>query len=157
MKDQVYSAVMEDAPGIVKAGTTTSIFFLVNDPGLVQRSGWPASNDFDLVMQGSTESNAEGLTFSQPPGDYLPTATTIEQAGRDPDPPFAPGQGTDQPLNPAPSPAKHASPKKVAKQSEAGKKADPNPRKAQKRVSPRRRSRPPKSCLAGFKVAALPH
>jgi hypothetical protein len=148
-KDQVYSAVMEDASGIVKAGTTTSIFFLVNDPRLLQSSGWPASNDFDLVLQRSTESNAEGLTFSQPPGDYLPTATTIQQAGRDPDPPFAPGQGTDQPLNPAPSPAKHASPKKVAKQLASGKKADSKPEKSPKE-SVAKTQKPPAKRLFGW-------
>jgi hypothetical protein len=131
VKGQAYSAVMEDAPGIVKAGTTTSIFFLVNDPGLVQRSGWAAGNDFDLVIQRSTEPNDERLTFSQPPGDYLPTAATIEQAGRVPDPPLAPGQGTDQPLNPA-APAKHAGPRKVARQSEVGSKADSKPEKSPK-------------------------
>ena len=149
VKDQVYSAVMKDAPGIVRAGTTTSIFLLVNDPGLVQRSGWAASNDFDLVIQRSTESNAEGLTFSQPPGDYLPTATNIQEAGRDPDPPFAPRQGTDQPLNPAPSPAKHASPKKVAKQSEVGKKADPKPEKTPKE-SVAKTQKPPAKRLFGW-------
>ena len=149
VKDQVYSAVMEDASGIVKAGTTASIFFLVNDPELVQRSGWAASNDFDLVIQRSTESNAEGLTFSQPPGDYLPTATNIQEAGRDPDPPFAPRQGTDQPLNPAPSPAKHASPKKVAKQSEVGRKADPKPEKSPKE-NVAKTQKPPAKRLFGW-------
>jgi len=125
VKDHVYSASMEDAPGIVKAGASTSIFLLVNDPGLAQRTGW-AGNDFDLIMQSETESNSQELAFSQPPGDYLPTATTIERAGRDPEPPLASGQGTDQPLNPAPSLAKHASPNKVAK------KSDPKPEKGAK-------------------------
>jgi hypothetical protein len=125
VKDHVYSASMEDAPGIVKAGMSTSIFFLVNDPGLAQPIGW-AGNDFDLIMQPGTESNSQELAFSQPPGDYLPTATTIQRAGRDPEPPLAPGQGTEQPLNPAPSPAKHANPKKVAK------KSDPKPEKGAK-------------------------
>jgi hypothetical protein len=122
---------MEDAPGIVKAGTSTSIFFLVNSPGLAQRTGW-ASNDFDLVMQPGTESDSQELAFNQPPGDYLPTATTIKEAGRDPDPPLAPGQGMDQPLNPAPLSTKHVSPKKVAKKSEVVKKSESRPEKSAK-------------------------
>jgi len=131
VKDHVYGVSMADAPGIVKAGTRTSIFFLVNSPGFAQRADW-ASNDFEVIMQPGTESNSQELAFSQPPGDFLPTATTIKEAGRDPEPPLAPGQGTDQPLNPAPSTTKHVSPKKAAKKLEVAKKSESKPEKGAK-------------------------
>jgi len=72
------------------------------------------------------ESNSEALTFSQPPGDYLPTATTAGPAGHETESSPVQGQATDQPLQAAPTPVKHASPKKVAK------KSDPKPEKSAK-------------------------
>jgi hypothetical protein len=86
-----------------------------------QQNDLALDNDFDLAMNEGTEPKSEGQTFSQPPGNYLPTATTIRQAGRDPEPRLAQGHGTDQPPQPAPSPVKRAGSKKAAK------KSDPKP------------------------------
>jgi hypothetical protein len=119
VKDQVYSAAMEDAAGIVKAQTSTVIFFLVHETGLGRQIDLAPNNDFDLVVKEATESTSDELTFSQPPANYLPTATTTGQAGRDPEPGVAQGHGTDQPPQPAAWPVKRAGAKKVAKKSEA--------------------------------------
>jgi hypothetical protein len=69
----------------------------------------------------STEAKTEGLTFSQPPGDYLPTATTMSQAWQDPEMHLGEGQVMNQQSSPAPSPAKHPASKRVAR------KSDPKP------------------------------
>jgi hypothetical protein len=102
----------------VKAQTSTVIFFLVHGTGFGRQIDLAPDNDFDLVVKEATESNSDELTFSQPPADYLPTATTTGQAGRDPESRLAKGHGTDQPPQPAASPVKRAGAKKVAKKSE---------------------------------------
>jgi hypothetical protein len=63
----------------------------------------------------ATQSTSDELTFSQPPANYLPTATTTGQAGRDPEPRLAQGHGTDQPPQPAAWRVKRAGAKKVGK------------------------------------------
>ncbi len=60
----------------------------------------------------------EGLTFSQPPGNYLPTAATLGQAGQDPEMHLGEGPVTNQEPLPVPTPAKHQSSKKAAKKSD---------------------------------------
>jgi hypothetical protein len=123
VKDKIYGAAMEDAPGIVQAGTSTSIFLLVNDASLAEQKISAAGNDFDLVIKQDAEAKSEGLTFSQPPGDYLPTKTNIEQPGRGPQINPVEKQVTDQQPQSTPLPEKHGSPKKAAK------KPDPKPEK----------------------------
>lgn len=51
VKDQVYSAAMEDAAGIVKAQTSTVIFFLVHETGLGRQIDLTPESDFDLVVK----------------------------------------------------------------------------------------------------------
>jgi hypothetical protein len=126
IKDKTYGAAMEDAPGIVQAGTSTSIFLLVNDASLAEQKDSAAGNDYDLVIKQDTEPKPEGLTFNQPPGDYLPTKTNIEKFGRGPEVDLVANQGADQELQSTTLPAKHTSPKKVPK------KADPKPEKSVK-------------------------
>ena len=99
MKDQVYGAAVEDAAGIVKAQSSSTIFFVVSQSGSEQQDDLALDHDFEVVIKGVTESNSDGYAFSQPPGDYLPTATTIGQAVRDPESRAAQEQGTDQPLH----------------------------------------------------------
>jgi hypothetical protein len=123
VKDKTYGVAMEDAPGIVQAGTSTSIFVLVNDASLVEQKELVVADDFNLVIKQQTESKSEGLTFSQPPGDYLPTKANIEQAGRSPEVNLETNQVADQRPHSTLSPEKHASPKKVTK------KSDPKPEK----------------------------
>jgi hypothetical protein len=77
-------------------------------------------NDFDLAINERTDPKLEGLTFSQPPGNYLPTAATLAQAGQDPEMRLGEGPVTNQ----EPQPAKHQSSKKAAKKSDL--KADLN-------------------------------
>jgi hypothetical protein len=113
VKDQAYGAAMEDAGGIVRAGTSTSVFMLVNNALLAEEKEFAVGNDFDLVMKQETESKAEGLTFSQPPSDYLPTKTNVEQAGPDLKVNLLESQVADRPSTSLPE--KHASPKKVTK------------------------------------------
>jgi hypothetical protein len=121
VKDQVYDAAMEDAAGMVKAQTSTTIFFLINETKSGQPSDLALDSDFDLVVKETTESRSEALTFSQPPSDYLPTATTVGQGERDPEPRLGTPRGTDQLPQPATSPTKRPSSKKAAR------KSDPKP------------------------------
>jgi hypothetical protein len=123
IKDQTYGAAMEDAPGIVQAATSTSIFLLVNDASLAEQKDLAADNDFDLVIKQETEPKSEGLTFSQPPGDYLPTKANIEQVGRGSEVNLVANQVADQQPQSTSLPEKDASPKKVTK------KPDPKPEK----------------------------
>ncbi len=92
------------------------------DPGRQNELG--PGNDFDLPINERTDPKLEGLTFSQPPGNYLPTAATLAQAGRDPEMLLGDGQVTNQEPQPAATPAKHKSSKKAAKKSDL--KADLN-------------------------------
>jgi outer membrane biosynthesis protein TonB len=117
---------MEDAPGIVQAGTSTSIFLLVNVASLAEEKDFAAGTDFELVINQEAESNSDGLTFSQPPGDYLPTKANIERSGRNPEINLVEKQVTDQQPQSVPLPEKHPSPKKTAK------KPDPKPEKTVK-------------------------
>lgn len=121
VKDQVYRVAVEEAAGIVKAQSSSTIFLVVSQSGSDQQDNLAPDNDFEVVIKGGTESSSDGLAFSQPPGDYLPTATTIGQAVRDPESRVALEHGTDQPLPPSPSPVKHPVSKKSAK------KSDPKP------------------------------
>ena len=121
VKDQVYSAAMEDAAGIVKAQTSTTIFFVVHGSGSGQQDDLAQDNDFDLVMKAGPESKSEGLTFSQPPADYLPTATTIGQTRKDSEAHLAQGHATDRSPQSTATPVKHPDSKKTAK------KSDPKP------------------------------
>jgi hypothetical protein len=123
VKDKTYGAAMEDAPGIVQGGTSTSIFLLVNEASLAEQKDLAAGNDLDLVIKQDTEPQSEGLTFSQPPGDYLPTKTNIEQSGRGSEVNLVAKQVADQQPQSTSLPEKHASPKKVTK------KPDPKPEK----------------------------
>jgi hypothetical protein len=68
----------------------------------------------NLVVKDDPESSSEGLTFTQPPGDYLPTAKTIEQSEHGPEITLATTPGADQTSRPVPPPQRHASPKKAA-------------------------------------------
>jgi hypothetical protein len=81
-------------------------------------------NAFDLAINERTDPKPEGLTFSQPPGNYLPTAATLAQAGQDSEMRLGEGPVTNQEPQPAARPVKHQSSKKVAKRSDL--KADLN-------------------------------
>jgi hypothetical protein len=92
---------------------------VVSQSGSEQQDNLAPDNDFEVVIKGGTESSSAGLAFSQPPGDYLPTATTVGQAVRDPESRVAQEPGLDPPLpTPSPSPVKHAVPKKSVKKSD---------------------------------------
>jgi hypothetical protein len=142
VKDQAYGAVMEDAAGIVQAGTSTSVFMLVNNASLAEVKD-SAGNDFDLVMKQDKESKLEGLTFSQPPSDYLPTKTNVEQSGRDLKVNLLESQEVDQHPQSTSLPEKHSSPKKVTK------KTDPKPEKNVKE-SVAKTQKPPAKKLFGW-------
>lgn len=83
-------------------------------------------NDFDLAINERTNPKPDGLTFSQPPGNYLPTAATLAQAGQDPEMLLGEGPVTNQEPQTAATPAKHQSSRKAAKKSDL--KADINAR-----------------------------
>jgi hypothetical protein len=89
VKDRVFGESSGDATGVVKAQTSTTVFFAVtcgpNDPA--------PGNDFDLVVREVTGSTNNGIKFSEPPGDFLPTATSIEHPGSAAEPPSAPAHG----------------------------------------------------------------
>jgi hypothetical protein len=93
----------------------------VNIFGLGGDGGSATPDEREAALKAGTESKSEGLTFSPPPGDYLPTAKTTGQAEKDAEPRPAQSHGTDQPPQPAASPVKRVVRKKVAK------KADPKP------------------------------
>ncbi len=123
VKDQAYGAAMEDAPGIVQAGTSSSIFLLVNDFSLAEQKDLATGNDVDLVIKQETEPQSERLTFSQPPGDYLPTKTNIEPVGRGSEVNLVANQAADQQPRSTTLPERHSSPKKATKR------PDPKPEK----------------------------
>jgi hypothetical protein len=75
-------------------------------------------NDFDVAINERTDPKPEGLTFSQPPANYLPTAATLGQAGQDPQMHLGEGPVRNQEPLPVPTPAKHQSSKKAAKKSD---------------------------------------
>lgn len=83
-----------------------------------RQNGLEPGNDFDLAINEQTDPKLEGLTFSQPPGDYLPTAATLAQAGQDPEMRLGKGPVMNQEPQPAATPAKHQSSKKAAKKSD---------------------------------------
>jgi hypothetical protein len=138
IKDKTYNAAMEDAAGIVQTGTSTSIFLLVNDASLAEQQELAAAYDFDLVIRQEKDSKSEGLTFSQPPGDYLPTKANIEQVERGPEVNLMTNQEADQQPQSTSSPEKHASPKKLTK------KPDPKPEKNVKENVAKTQKPPPK-------------
>jgi hypothetical protein len=98
----------------------------VNIFAAANEDGPAAPGERDVAEKKVPESNSEGITFSQPPGDYLPTARTTEHSQNDPDVDLAPKPGTDQPPQPSPSPENHPRPKRAVK------KADPKPEKSAK-------------------------
>jgi hypothetical protein len=118
VKNQVYDAALEDAAGIVKAQTKATIFFVVNETASGQQSDLSPDSDFDLVIKEGPELKSDALTFNQPPSDYLPTASTIRQAGGDPESHLMPSQGTEQAPQRTTSPAKHSVSKKAPKKSD---------------------------------------
>jgi hypothetical protein len=75
-------------------------------------------NDFDVAINERTDPKPKGLTFSQPPANYLPTAATLGQAGQDPQMHLGEGPVRNQEPLPVPTPAKHQSSKKAAKKSD---------------------------------------
>ena len=113
VKDRIYSAATEDGPGVVKPQTRATLFFVVNEIDRGQENDWLPSNDFDLTIKEHPEAKPEELTFSQPPGDYLPTASTVEPVDRDPA--LAPAHGNDQLPPVAVLSARHTGAKKSAK------------------------------------------
>jgi hypothetical protein len=115
----------------------------VNDASLAEEKDSTAGNDFDLVIKQDTEPKSEGLTFNQPPGDYLPTKTNIEQLRRGPEVNLGANQGADQEAQSTLLSGKHASPKKVTK------KADPKPEKSAKE-NVAKTQKPPAKKLFGW-------
>jgi hypothetical protein len=88
------------------------------EAGPARQNDLGPANDFDFAINESTEAKTEGLTFSQPPGDYLPTAATLGPAGQDPEMHLGEGPVTNQEPQPAATPAKHPSSKRVARKSD---------------------------------------
>jgi hypothetical protein len=115
VKDQVYGPVVQEAAGMVRAQTGTTIFFVVTEAGSARQSDLAPGDDFGLVISESPELSTEGLAFSQPPGNYLPTAASLDQAWQDPETRLGEGKVTNQQPPPAPSPAKRTSSKKAVK------------------------------------------
>jgi hypothetical protein len=143
VNDKIYGPTMEDAPGIVQAGTSTSIFLLVNDASLAEQKDLAPSDDFDLLIKEETEPKSEGLTFSQPPGDYLPTKANLEQTGRSPEVNLVANQVADQQPQSTSLPEKHATPKKLTK------KPEPKPEKNEK-TGVAKTQKPPAKKLFGW-------
>jgi hypothetical protein len=88
---------------------------VATEEGFACQNDLGPGNDFDLAINERTAPKPEGLTFSQPPGNYLPTAATLAQAGQDPEMRLGEGPVTNQEPQPAATPAKHQSLKKAAK------------------------------------------
>jgi hypothetical protein len=116
VKDKVYGESLGDATGIVKAQTSATLFFAVTDG----RNDLTPESDFDFVVKEVTESTNNGIKFSEPPGDFLPTATNVERTGQNVEPPLAqvPGLAKAEPQKMS---VNQVAPRKV------GKKADPKP------------------------------
>jgi hypothetical protein len=104
------------------------------EAGSAPQNDLGSGNDFDLAINESAEAKTEGLAFSQPPGNYLPTAATLGQAGQDPVMHLGEGPATSQEPQPAATPAKHSSSKRVARKSDP--KADLNAKSLAKTQKP---------------------
>jgi hypothetical protein len=91
---------------------------VATEAGAAGQSDLGLANDFDLAINERTESKTAGLTFSQPPGNFLPTAATLGQAGQEPEMHLGEGPVTSQTPPPAATPTKHPSSKRVARKSE---------------------------------------
>ncbi len=136
-KDQVYAESTADAVGIVKAQTSATVFFAVT--GAATRGGnkLAPENDFDLVVRGVTGSIDKGMKFSEPPGDFLPTETTVGHAGSDVEPPLPQEHGLAK-MEPQTVPANQVGSKKGVK------KADPKPQNKAKEIVVKTQKPPPK-------------
>jgi hypothetical protein len=77
--NQVYGGSTADAVGIVKAQTRVTVFFAVVGAASGERNNLAPEDDFDLVVREVTGSTSKGTKFSEPPGNFLPTATTVDQ------------------------------------------------------------------------------
>jgi hypothetical protein len=135
VNDQVYVESTGDGAGVVKAHTSTTVFFAVTGAGTGERDDLAPENDFDLSVKEVTGSIAKGMTFSEPPAD-LPTAVT--------------GGHATQPLNP-PLPQQHAlaklEPQKIpnpAGSKKGAKKTDPKPQSKTKDDLAKTQKPPPK-------------
>ena len=91
---------------------------VATESGPARQNDLEPGNDFDLAINERTDSKDEGLTFSQPPGNYLPTAATLGQAGQEPEIRLGEAPVTNQEPQLAATPAKHQSSKKAAKKSD---------------------------------------
>ena len=113
-KDQIYGELTGDGAGFVKAHTSATVFFAVTDAATGGRNNLALENDFDVVVREVRGSITKEITFNEPPGDTLPTATTVGHAGPDLEPPLPPEQGLAKP-EPQKVAAIHIDSKKGAK------------------------------------------
>jgi hypothetical protein len=75
-KEQIYDVVSEEAAGTVKAGSSATVYLVVNESGASQPDGLIADSELKLALKDRPKNPA--LTFDQPTSSYLPTAVTVQ-------------------------------------------------------------------------------
>jgi hypothetical protein len=132
VKDQVYGELTADAVGMVKAQTSATVFFAVAGTATGGRNDLAPNSDFDLVVREVSGSTNKGMKFSEPPSDFLPTATSVAHAGPEVPPLFPTEHGLTK-LEPQKVPAK-----------KLGKRANPKPPNKAKVMVAKTPKAPPK-------------
>jgi hypothetical protein len=140
--EQTYDAVMEEAAGMVKAGSSETVYFVVNKSGAPQPEGLMADTEPRLSLKYGPK-NAS-LTFDSPTGGYLPTATTVQSPTESPSPTLTQNRASNSDPRAAATPAKHAVAKKV------GKKSDPKPEPDNAKDSLAKSQKPERKKLFGW-------
>jgi hypothetical protein len=88
---------------------------VATEGGPARQNDLGPGSDLGLAITERTDPKSEGLTFSQPPNNYLPTVATLGQVRQTPEMHLGEGPVTNQESQPAATPAKHQSSKKAAK------------------------------------------
>jgi hypothetical protein len=116
-ENRVFDSAMEEATGLVKAKSSSTIYLVINQTKSDQENNLRADSDFQLEIKEAAEAKPDALTFNQPPSDYLPTAITNGSAVEDLNPPLATGNGAAQ-SQAAITALKRTGPKKSGKKPE---------------------------------------
>jgi hypothetical protein len=141
-REQTYDAVMEEAAGTVKPGSSEKVYFVVNESCAPERDGLIAGEDLRLSLKDSPKNATHA--FDSPTGSYLPTAMTVQSPTELPDATLAQNRPSNSDPPAAATPAKHA----VAKK--AGRKSDSKPEPGNAKDSLAKSQKPERKKLFGW-------
>jgi hypothetical protein len=123
-QNRVYDAVLHEASGLVKARTSETVYFVVNQPASEQRNNPIAEGDLLLAARNAAHSRDSAVAFDQPTANYLPTAMTVAEPAGPPALPLTRSPVERPTAQSKPPAVKPAAAKKVQKKSEP--KPDPS-------------------------------